>query len=189
MTHPSFRELFAGQFPGHGELLPVSNLSFLFVFAHDRESFFTKLGDVDACAELGRLDNLVRDEATKFEGTIVPSSLDVLVVAFPDPLAALNAGMAIRAAAPFSIAISLHSGRCIALGRHGKAEFFGETLHRGQALLADCPAGSMALSAAFIADRTVAVAVHESGMHLRVDTSSAGPYAGRRVSVLAPAAP
>jgi len=192
MTHPSFRELFSGQLLAHGEHLRVSQLAFVFIELVGRDSLFEKLGDADACAELTRLDAFVREEAHANEGTVVPSSLELMVIAFPSALRALRAGLELRKridggkfASPVSIAG--HDGRCLALTREGKAEFFGETLHRGQVLLGDCPPGGLALSASFAADRAVAVAMHESGMKVSVGSSHSGPYAGRRVTVLSPA--
>jgi serine/threonine protein kinase len=190
MTHPSFRELFSDQLLAHGEHLRVSQMAFVFVELLGREGLFERLGDADACAELSRLDVAVREEAHANEGTVVPSSLELLVVAFPTSPRALRAALALRKridgakmAAP--VVMAAHDGRCIALTRAGKAEFFGETLHRGQVLLGDCPPGGLALSASFAADRAVAVAVHESGMKVSVVASHSGPYAGRRVTVLA----
>ena len=189
MTHPSFRELFSGQLLAHGEHLRVSQLAFVFVELLGREDLFEKLGDADACAELSRLDGLVHEEAHTHEGSVVPSSLDLMVVAFPTALRALRAALSLRKriqAAPLCapVAIAGHDGRCLALTREGKAEFFGETLHRGHLLLGDCPPGGVALSASFAADRSVAVAMHESGMKVSVGSSHAGPYKGRRVTVL-----
>ena len=189
MTHPSFRELFAGQLLAHGEHLRVSQMAFVFVELLGREALFESLGDADACAELSRLDIAVREEAHAHEGTVVPSSLELLVIAFPTSLRALRAALALRRrfdSAPLHapVVMAAHDGRCIALTREGKAEFFGETLHRGQVLLGDCPPGGLVLSASFAADRTVAVAVHESGMKVTVGASHSGPYAGRRVTLL-----
>jgi serine/threonine protein kinase len=194
MTHPSFRELFSDQLLAHGEHLRVSQMAFVFVELLGREGLFEQLGDGEACAELSRLDVAVREDAHAHEGTVVPSSLELLVIAFPTSLRALRAALALRRridgakmAAP--VVMAAHDGRCIALTREGKAEFFGETLHRGQVLLGDCPPGGLALSASFTADRTVAVAVHESGMKVTVGTSHSGPYAGRRVTVLSSSTP
>jgi eukaryotic-like serine/threonine-protein kinase len=188
LTHPSFRELFSEQLLAHGEHLRVSELAFVFVELLARETLFEKQGDAAACAALSRLDVLVHETARAHEGTVVPSSLELMAVAFPSALRALRAALALRATldgsfeAPFAIAA--HDGRCIALTREGKAEFFGETLHRGQVLLGDCPPGGIALSASFAADRAVAVAMHESGLKVTVGASQWGPYAGRRITVL-----
>jgi hypothetical protein len=189
LTHPSFRELFSEQLLAHGEHLRVSQLAFLFVALVGREAVFEKLGDAAACGELSRLDATVREEAHANEGTVAPSSLDVLVVAFPSAQRALRAGVALRrrlSTAPLAaqVALAAHDGRCLALTREGKAEFFGETLLRGQALLGDCPPEGIVLSASFAADRAAALAMHESGMKVSVRQAQAGVYAGRRLTVL-----
>ncbi len=191
MTHPSFRELFSNQLLAHGEHLRVSQLAFVFVELIGRASLFETLGDAKACAELSRLDDAVREAARAHEGTVVPSSLDLLVIAFPTAPRALEAAFAVRKridAAPLAgaVAIAAHDGRCLALTREGKAEFFGETLHRGHALLRDCPLTGLVLSASFASDRAVAVAVHQSGMRVTVAQSPSGPYAGRRLTILSP---
>jgi hypothetical protein len=191
LTHPSFRSFFADQLLAHGEHVRVRHLAFVFVELADRQALFDAIGDGAACAELARLDEIVGEEARQHEGDVVPSSLSVLVVGFSTSLRAVHAALSLRqrlAQTRFStpISIAIHDGRCIALTRAGKPEFFGETLHRGQALLQDCPPGGIALSASVMADRAVAVAVHESKLSVAVDRAQDGPYAGRRVTLLLP---
>jgi hypothetical protein len=191
MTHPSFGEIFSEQRLAHGEHIRVSQLAFVFVEAVERQALFEKLGDAAACGELTRLDTAVHEEAQAHEGSIVPSSLDLFVAAFPTSLHALRAALGLRkridgASLPMAVAIAAHDGRCIALTRDGKAEFFGETLHRGQALLEDCPKGGVALSASFAAERAVAVELHDCGLRVQVTKAAVGPYAGRRVTLLSP---
>jgi class 3 adenylate cyclase len=187
LTHPSFRSLFSEQLLAQGEHVRVSHLAFVFVGLREREALYERLGDGVACELLTRLDALVGEAARANEGTMVPSSLDLLVVAFPSSGRALRAAFAIRAAIDEKItegpvAIAAHDGRCIALTREGTAEFFGETLQRGQALLADCPDGGLTLSAAFAANRAVAVQLHTMDVRVTVAKAAAGPYAGRRVT-------
>lgn len=189
LTHPAFRTFFSDQLLAHGEHIRVRHLAFLFVELVARETLFDAVGDGGACAELARLDALVADQARQHEGDIVPSSLAVLVVAFSTSLRAVRAALSLRkciAETSFTspVAMAVHDGRCIALTRAGKPEFFGETLHRGQSLLLDCPPGAIALSASVTSDRAVAVAVHESKLSVAVATTKEGPYAGRRVTVL-----
>lgn len=191
LTHPSFAELFSDQRVAHGEHIRVSQLSFVFLEARGRAGLFERLGDAAACAELTRLDETVHEIARLHEGTVVPSSLDLFVAAFPTSIHALRAALDLRkriAEKVFAmpVAVAAHDGRCIALTREGKAEFFGETLHRGQSLLEDCPTAGVALSASFASERTVAVALHESGLTVQVTKAAAGPYAGRRVTLLSP---
>ncbi|MBX3199366.1 MAG: protein kinase [Labilithrix sp.] len=191
LTHPTFRAFFSEQLVARGEHLRVRHLAFLFVELVSREALFDAVGDGAACAELARLDAMVLDAARAHEGEVVPSSLAIFVVGFATTLRAVRAALALErrvAEVGFGapVAIAVHDGRCIALTRAGKPEFFGETLHRGEALLGDCPAAGIALSPSVMADRAVAVAVHESGLSVTVDQSQRGPYAGRRVTLLLP---
>ncbi len=202
LTHPSFRSFFSNQLLAHGEHIRVRQLAFLFVEMGSRETLFDAVGDAEACAQLARLDALVTEEARLHEGDVVPSSLAVLIVAFSTPLRALKAALSLRQkiedlgigkredgegeTREVPIAIAIHDGRCIALTRGGQPEFFGETLHRGQALLRECPPGGIALSASVVADRAVAIAVHESELNVAIDKAHDGPYAGRRVTLLVP---
>ncbi|MDF2692448.1 MAG: stkP 5 [Labilithrix sp.] len=191
LTHPSFRALFSEQLLAAGEHLGVRHLAFLFVELAANEAHFDTVGDSLACADLSRLDDLVADEARQNEGDVVPSALAMSILAFPTSLRAIRAALSLRQriiaanlTSPLSIAV--HDGRCIALTRGGRPEFFGETLFRGQSLLRDCPPGGIALSASVVSDRAVAVAVHESGLSVAVDKAQEGPYAGRRVTLLLP---
>jgi class 3 adenylate cyclase len=191
LNHPSFRSFFAGQLLAHGEHVRVRHLAFLFVQTLLQQDLFETLGDGEVCVELSRLDAVVAEVAREHEGEVVPSSMSVLVIAFPSSIRALRAALALRARMnalatrfPAPIAVAVHDGRCIALTRGGKPEFFGETLHRGAALLQDCPPNGIALSASVMSDHAVAVAVHESALSVVVDKTQEGPYAGRRVTLL-----
>ncbi|MBX3264125.1 MAG: protein kinase [Labilithrix sp.] len=191
LTHPSFRAFFSDQLLARGEHLRVRHLAFLFVELVSREALFDAVGDGAACAELARLDAMIVEAARSHEGEVVPSSLAIFVVGFATTLRAVRAALALQRRVVETgfgppIAIAVHDGRCIALTRAGKPEFFGETLHRGEALLRDCPAGGIALSPSVMADRAAAVAVHESGLSVAVDRTQDGPYAGRRVTRLSP---
>jgi serine/threonine protein kinase len=191
LTNPSFRLFFSAHVPARGEHLPVKQLAFLFVEVLRREALFDKRGDDGACAELSRVDEIVRTEAYEHEGTLVPSSRDRLVAAFATPLQAARAAIAVRARVAHAdlsapVAIAVHEGRCLALTRDDQPEFFGETLHKGQALLRDCPEGGIALSTSVTADRGVAIALQESGLTVGVAITLDGPYVGRRVTTLRP---
>lgn len=189
LTHPSFRALFSDQMLAQGEHLRVAHLAFVFVTLQDREALYERLGDAAACDVLTKLDGIASNVARAQEGTLVPSSLDLLVLAFPTPTRAIHAALALldrisQAQLGANVAVACHDGRCIALTREGTAEFFGETLQRGQALLTDAPPDGLILSAAFAADHSVAVALHEAALHLTVRKASEGPYAGRRITLV-----
>ncbi len=191
LTHPSFREMFNAQLLALGEHLRVRYLTFVFVEVANRTDLFEALGDAGACAELARFDIVVSSEARKHEGSLVPSSISMRVLGFPSAGRAVQTAMAIFAESqrdptvvPSRIAV--HDGRCLAFTRDGKIEFFGETLHRGEWLLRDCPAPGIVLSSSVVSDREAAFALHESTWKVSVATTREGPYAGRRITTVSP---
>jgi serine/threonine protein kinase len=193
LTHPSFRGFFSHQLLAHGERLSVRHLAFVFLRPLTPQGLFQRAGDGGACAELARLEEWAAAEARRHEGEMVPSSLGGLCMAFATSLRALEAALALRgriaeAGASFSvpIGIGVHDGRCVALTRGGRPEFFGETLYRGEALAGDCPRHGIALSTSVTADRAVAVAAQASELAVVVGKTQSGPYAGRRVTFLVP---
>jgi serine/threonine protein kinase len=187
LTLPAFRDFFSEQLLARNEHLRVSQMAFLFVAPANRETMFRNLGDAAACAELSRVEAALMGLARKLDGTAIPSSLDTLVFAFPVATKAVSAALALReqlANAPpeQTVSIAVHGGRCIALTREGRSEFFGETLDRGRALLDGCPHRGIAVSAALAADRAVSIAMHSSGLRISVTSASDG----RRITVLTP---
>ncbi|HEY2366174.1 MAG TPA: DUF5939 domain-containing protein, partial [Polyangiaceae bacterium] len=66
LTHPTFRDFFAGELLSYGQLLGVSHLYFLAVDASDKGALFATRGDAQACALLRAFEEsferVVRDE-------------------------------------------------------------------------------------------------------------------------------
>ena len=186
LTHPTFRALFAEQIPMTGACMPVRELAFVFVRASCRD-LVAKLGDARACHELSRLGDRVADEARRFQGTVVPSSLSVVTIAFSSDAQAMRAALAMRTMLdlgfPAGVAVAVHTGGCISTSRAGRLEFFGETLQRGEALVDACPTGAISVSDTLMANRKVALLVYESGRPTR-DGQRAPGYADLRMTVL-----
>jgi hypothetical protein len=80
------------------------------------------------------------------------------------------------------IRTALHEGPCIALTRAGKTEFFGETLHRGAALLDVAPESGIAMSSYVAAERDVVRCLLDFEGRRDVVATEHGPYAGSRVT-------
>jgi serine/threonine protein kinase len=189
LTHMPFREHFPREILPQREHLRVSRLAFLFVSVREHASLFDGADDAEALEQLTAIDDRVRELAREHDGSVVPSSVDTLVLAFPTALKAFGAALALHAALQThplarALGIALHEGRCIALTRDGKPEFFGEPLHRGQALVRECPDGGIVLSPVLAADRAIALARESAGLRETVSTSTVAPYAGRRITIL-----
>lgn len=191
LTHPTFREVCADEMLAAGEHLAVSRMAFLCVDLPAREHSFKELGDVRAYELYASLHEVVAEAARREEGVVMPASLasDAIVCAFPSALRAVRAAVGVARAAegrPGELAIraGVHEGRCIALSRTRDVEYFGQTLHRGMALLRDAIRGGIALSTAVAGERAVMAFLRDEGLSSQVVQSSDAAYGGRRVTLV-----
>jgi serine/threonine protein kinase len=184
LTSPEFHDMFSDEMLAEGEHMTVSRMAFVFVEIDGRAGLLARLGDAGAWAVLRRLDAVVGESIRAQHGTDVPASLDARIASFSRADAAVRAALAIcRGAADIgeSVHASVHDGQCIALTRAGRTEYFGKTLHRGMALLADARAGGVAISAGVAADRAVVEALTSAGVTQEVFASQGEHYKGTRV--------
>lgn len=191
LTHPTFRDVRPGDLLAKGEHVSVGRMTFVFLEIADRDALFEKIGDGPTCERLARLEELLAAEARKETGQVVSGTLatDALHAAFTSTLPAVRAALAVArgagtAAPDVVVRIAVHEGRCLALTRGDAVEYFGQTLHRGIALLRDAPPGGLALSTAVSAERAVMVMMVEGGHLVRVQESSDVAYGGRRVTTV-----
>ncbi len=187
MTLPHFRDFFSNELLAEGQNMSVRRLAFLFLeFAGDA-GLFQEKGDAVAWAAFQKLDAIIDEQLRALRGVRVPASVGSYATAFGTCSAAVDAGLRILvsardASAPFSLRAGVHEGPCIALTRGGSTEYFGKTIHRGQALLAEAPVGGLVLSVTVAADRATAQLIHGSKATGEVVASRAGAYKGTRVT-------
>jgi serine/threonine protein kinase len=190
ITHPTFRDFFGDELIGHGEHLNVSRITFLFLEAEERARVFAGLGDVRACELFEELDAIFRAQLEAEEGTDVAAPLGLSIAAFSHPQRAVQAAIGILRNArkkrvadegAVRVRLAVHEGRCLALTRGARVEYFGETLHRGVSLLEDSRPGALAISASVASDRRVASRIHAASLVSSIIESTHGPYQGRRV--------
>jgi len=190
MTHPTFQGFFSAELLPEGQHLRVSHMAFVAVEVDDRARVLRDLGDAVAFARYGELVRLVEDLVEREQGAVYRSSLDAIVAAFPAAAPAVRAALAIVASArgggPLPVRVAVHAGRCIAVTRGARLEYFGETIERTMALLADGSAGTVAVSSAVDDDPAALFAMQVPGVDRKVGTSRAGEYGGRRVTRLSP---
>jgi serine/threonine protein kinase len=182
LTHPTFRDFFASELLSYGQLLGVNHLYFVAVDASDRGALFVDRGDAAACTSLRAFEetfeHVVRDEG----GSRLPGPLDTMVAAFPSGARALRASVALlNDGSELPIRAAIHGGRCLALTREARIEYFGETLHRALWLASAADPRELVLSQSAAADRDLATALHSEQVDTRVDVAQAGPYRGRRI--------
>jgi hypothetical protein len=191
LTHPTFRDVRPGDLLAKGEHVSVGRMAFVFVEIAEREALFERIGDGPTYERLARLEELLASEARKETGHVVSGTLatDALHAAFTGTLPAVRAALAVargaaQAAPDIAVRIAVHEGKCLAVTRGDAVEYFGQTVHRGIALLRDAPPGGLALSTAVSADRAVMVKMVEGGYLVRVQESSDVAYGGRRVTTV-----
>lgn len=188
MTHPTFQGFFSDELLSEGQHLRVSHMAFVAIDVADRARILHELGDAAAFARFADLSKRVAEVAEREHGTVYRSSFDGVVAAFSAAAPAVRAALAIAAAAgtegPLPVRVAVHSGRCIAVARGARLEYFGETLERTMALLGDGSAGTVAVSSAVDDDPAALFAMQVPGVERKVGTSRAGEYGGRRVTRL-----
>jgi hypothetical protein len=194
LAHPAFQEMFSAELFEQGEHVSVSRMGFLWFAVQGATALVTEHGDARALSIFTEVDRLAREATSAHGGTLVDGPLSgtaraIFASAGLATLAGLRlqAALAARPGTP-PVRAAAHEGRCIAL-RHGdRTEFFGETLERGAALLADAVPGSVAISSAVAEDREAMASLRATGARFDVVTAAAGAYAGRRVVRAFPAA-
>ena len=104
LTHPTFRDFFAGELLSYGQLLGVSHLYFLALDASDGGALFASRGDAAACAALRGFEEATLRALREEGGSRLPGPLETIVAAFPSGSRALRATLALleRARGPRS---------------------------------------------------------------------------------------
>jgi serine/threonine protein kinase len=183
LTHPTFRDFFAGELLSYGQLLGVSHLYFLAVDASDKGALFATRGDAQACALLRAFEESFERVVREEGGSRLPGPLETMVAAFPSGSRALRAALDLLedCDADLPARAAIHGGRCLALTREARIEYFGETLHRALWLATAADPRGIVLSQIAASDRDIAATLHTSSVQTHVDVAAAGPYQGRRI--------
>ncbi len=189
MTHPTFQSFFSDELLAEGEHLKVGHLAFVAVSVEDRARVLQDLGDAAAFARFTELTRRVTAAAEREQGIVARAVFDGTLCAFSSSAAAVRAAIAINGRgageAWLPARVAVHAGRCIAVARGARVEYFGETIERTTALLADARAGVVAVSSAVDDEPAALAAMLAPGLSRTVGTTRAGEYGGRRVTWLA----
>lgn len=189
LTNPTFKEFFSRELFAHGELLGVSHLAFLAVDGSDHGALFTNKGDAAACAAVRSTEDAFGRAVRAEEGTVLPGPLDTFLAVFHSPARALRAALAVLGESTATpIRASMHGGRCLALTRDARIDYFGETLHRAIWLVQTANVGELVLSQAVADDADVLRALTRARVTTHVEVAESGPYGGRRVLKVIPLA-
>lgn len=184
MSHSTFMDLFPREVVAPTGQLTVSRIAFLWVRSTRRFEMIRERGDGGAFALQRRVEELIGSVVSSHHGAVVSTSDDPHLASFASEEDAVAAAIALvgelrGAELEQYVRLAVHAGRCIAIHRVGRVGYFGETLLRGAALLADAPEGGLAVSGEVGDLPRPASLLYGAGAV--VETSSGEPYAGRRM--------
>ncbi len=187
LTHPTFKDFFSQELFAHGELLGVSHLAFLAIDGSDQGALFANKGDAAACAAVRLTEEVFGRMVRAEEGTVLPGPLDTFLAVFHSPSHALRAALAVLVNLDGTpIRAAMHGGRCLALTRDARVDYFGETLHRAIWLVQNAKVGELVLSQAVADDAETLRTLSRARVTTHVEVSQTGPYGGRRVLKVIP---
>ncbi len=194
MTHPTFQTFFSEELLPEGEHLRVGLLAFVAIEVEDRARVLQELGDAAAFARFSELVRRVTTIVEREQGIVARAMFDGVLCAFSSSAGGVRAALSVSTSVAeaagsieksLPVRIAVHAGRCIAVSRGARLEYFGETIERTNALLADARVGVVAVSSAVDDDPAALAAMVVPGVARTVGTTRAGEYGGRRVTWLA----
>src|SRR5262249_12322531 len=157
---------------GRGDEGRISRIAFLFTDIKGSSDLYNQVGDARAYGFVREhyavLTRAVRDH----DGAVVKTIGDAVMAAFTDPVAALDAALAIRAGiAAFHrqlaaeeggsgvaivVKLGLHCGPCIAVTLNDRLDYFGRTVNLAARLQNESRGGDIVLSEALAAEPGIA---------------------------------
>jgi class 3 adenylate cyclase len=180
-----FRELFPAEVLAPGRLVGVESVSLLLTALDQTDrSLYEALGDARAFALLDehfrQVDGIVRGAG----GAVVKAVGEGVLAVFPDPAAAVAAGLALPGALPAGEAARglrlravAHHGPAMAATLNDHLDYFGATIYQVVKALEHTPAGSLVLTRPTASDPAVAARIGRQPSRLldASDLPSCGP--------------
>lgn len=152
----AFRDLFSDQVLRPGDEVSVRRVALLFTDLKGSTALYDRIGDAAAY-------HLVRDHfaflagiVREHDGAVVKTIGDAIMAAFPDPLEAVEAALAMRRQvtefnaghpdSPITIKLGLHEGPSIAVTLNGRLDYFGSTVNLAARLQNESEGGDIVVS-------------------------------------------
>ncbi|MFL5320172.1 MAG: DUF5939 domain-containing protein [Myxococcaceae bacterium] len=150
-----FRDLFSEEYLQADIQLSVGQQTILFTDLVGSTRMYASRGDPGAFADVKRHFTEIYEEVKKQHGVIVKTIGDATMAAFRDPVAALEAAVAIqrrfyegRTDLPLRVRITLNTGPCIAVKLDTNIDYFGGTVNIAAKLQGWADAGEVTFSRA-----------------------------------------
>jgi class 3 adenylate cyclase len=171
-TMQAFRDLFADAVLRPGDQVAIGRVAFLFTDIKGSSDLYNRVGDARAYGWVREHYAVLTRAVRAHDGAVVKTIGDAVMAAFTDPLAALDAALAIRddiAAfnretaeqtggehAALVVKLGLHSGPCIAVTLNDRLDYFGRTVNLAARLQGESRGNDIVLSEALAEESGVA---------------------------------
>lgn len=157
----AFRDLFAEAVLRPGDQVEIRKITFLFTDLRGSSTLYNRVGDARAYGWVREHYAVLTGAVRRHEGAVVKTIGDAVMAAFTDPLAALEAALAIRrdifefdlrlasetgGTGAMLVKLGLHSGPCIAVTLNDRLDYFGRTVNLAARLQGESRGGDVVLS-------------------------------------------
>jgi class 3 adenylate cyclase len=159
VTVSAFRTLFPDQILAPGRLLSVTQNVLVVATLDDAPAVFRRLGDASAFELALRWFDRLGSVVTEHGGVVVKTFGGLVLAAFSNPSAAVEAALAMQPAIdrdPVTTAmlgrIAVHQGSMMVLTVNGQLDYFGQNVELALDLPAHVPPGHVAITASVTPD-------------------------------------
>jgi eukaryotic-like serine/threonine-protein kinase len=158
---PIFRELLPGEVLAPGQLVSLTNASFLRTDVEGADGIYARIGDAQGFELVMRQVRAISDVVSKHGGAVVKTIGAGVLATFDSPLGAARAAIEAHRieVAPLVLRTAAHQGPAMAATLNDRLDYFGQTLASLDALLAQTDPGTTTLSEALCDDHQVSAIV------------------------------
>lgn len=133
-NNQQFRELFPDEKIAEGLSIDIGIQNIVFIDMAGSSKIFQELGDTKAFSLVRAFYSRAREIAQKYEGSVVKTIGDAVMLAFSNPLSGLRAAMQMQSYIDehqpgYLARISLNRGSCLAVNLDSSIDYFGNAVN------------------------------------------------------------
>jgi hypothetical protein len=157
-----FREIFSDETLAYGISIDIGMQNILFIDIVGSTEYYKNVGDTEAFKTIRKYFVKVNEIAKKYNGVIVKTIGDAVMLSFPDPLQALRCSIKLISAfdgsdveVPLCTRISINRGSCLAVNLDTLIDYFGQTVNVASKLQTFTDSGEISLTEEFTNEPSV----------------------------------
>ena len=163
-----FREIFSDETPAYGISIDIGIQNIVFLDIIGSTEYYNTNGDTEAFKTIKKYFSKVNDIIKMYNGVIVKTMGDVVMLSFFTPINALRCSIKLISVfdgsdneLPLTTRVSIHSGPCLAVNLDTLIDYFGKTVNVASKLLRFTDAGEICLTEDFTSESTVSAYLRE----------------------------